>query len=168
LNDRRAIQLSLSAQDGADPGAGDPFDPVLHPQIYMGVLWRRVFAFLVDILVLSCLFALGTVAACVLAVFSFGLISLGALLAVPVFGVLYDCISIGSGRSATPGMRALGLRVWAIDGGKPDVWQALLASILFWVSVPATSFLVLFVAFFDSKSRLLHDLLSGTVVLRSD
>ena len=150
-----------------DRGAADAHDPIQHPELYDGVIWRRSIAFFIDLFILSCLFALAMLATCVVAIVSLGLVSLGVLLAVPVLGVLYDTICIGGRRSATPGMRVMGVEVMGLGGTKPDHWQSFLSSVLFWATVPPTSFLVLLIAFFDARSRCLHDLLAGTFALRT-
>jgi uncharacterized RDD family membrane protein YckC len=162
LNNRPSIQLSLP---GADDGR-EAHDPATHPELFEGIIWRRSIAFLLDLLVVTCLFAVALLATCVIAIASLGLISIGALLAYPVLGVLYDTVCLGGSRSATPGMRAMGLTMLAWNGGKPDHWQSFLNSVLFWTMVPITSCLVLLFAFFDPRGRCLHDLLAGTLVLR--
>jgi uncharacterized RDD family membrane protein YckC len=66
--------------------------------------------------------------------------------------VLYDVLTIGGPASATPGMRAFGLKVISWTGGKPDNLQALLMSSLFW-AISSWSILPLVVALFNPRSR---------------
>jgi len=167
LNDRPLISLSMNDGAEQDRDAADVHDPIEHPEIYDGVIWRRSIAFFIDLFILGCLFALALLTTCVLAIVSLGLVSLGVLLAIPVLGVLYDTICIGGRRSATPGMRVMGIEVMGWGNRKPDYWQSFLSSVLFWATVPPTSFLVLLIAFFDVRSRCLHDLLAGTFALRT-
>ena len=55
--------------DGAQPHA---FDPYLHPELFRGVLTRRFFAFLIDLVVLS----IPVILAC-LFIAVFGVVTLG-------------------------------------------------------------------------------------------
>lgn len=166
MADQPSIQLSLPGANDTGATGPDAHDPTAHPEFYDGIVWRRSVACILDMIILCCLFALVVLATCVVAVATLGLISIGALLALPVLGALYDTICIGGRNAATPGMRALGLTVRTWVGPRPDLLQAFLMSVLFWTTVPATSLLVLLFVFFDARSRCLHDLLAGTIVLR--
>jgi uncharacterized RDD family membrane protein YckC len=88
-------------------GGSDIFpDPAANPELLDGVLWRRVAAFAVDLLVLCLAFGVMLLVLTVLTVASFGL--LGPLfLLVPSFSVLviaYHAWLIGGPASATLGM----------------------------------------------------------------
>src|SRR4051812_29973390 len=94
---------------GASHAGGAPqhaFDPYLQPELFRGVLTRRVFAFLIDLVVLSVPVILGYLFIAV-----FGLITLGlgwalfwlAWPATIVWGIVYYGASIGGGQLATPG-----------------------------------------------------------------
>jgi len=168
LDDPSAIRLTLSGNDHATGDQAGRHDPIKHPEKFDGIIWRRCLAFFVDVFVLMCLFAVALLATCVVAIVSLGLVSIGAILAFPVLGVLYDTLCIGSTRSATLGMRAMGVTIDSWHGPKPDYWQSFLSSVLFWTTVPVTSFLILLVAFFDPRGRCLHDMLAGTVAVRSN
>ena len=93
------------------------FDPYLQPELFRGVLTRRVFAFLIDLVVLSVPVILGYLFIAV-----FGLITLGlgwalfwlAWPASVVWAIVYYGASLGGPHSATVGMRVmdLELRTW--------------------------------------------------------
>ena len=53
-----------------------------------------------------------------------------------------------------------------MQGGRPDLSQALLNTIVFYVSVVVTVWIVLLVPLLNDKRRTLHDFLAGTVVVR--
>ena len=130
-----------------------------------GVLARRVCAWLVDLgilLVLAC--------ALWLLLLVFGLLTLG--LGLPLLGLLpllpfaYHTLFTASGLSATPGQRLFGLIVRRDeDLGQPRLLQAMLSTVLFYLTL-ATSGLLLVVALFTIRKRTLHDLISGLVVAR--
>jgi uncharacterized RDD family membrane protein YckC len=131
-----------------------------------GVLTRRVFAWLIDVLLIALI--------CVALWFAlvlFGLLTLG--LGLPLLGILpfvpfcYHMLFLAGPPSATPGQSALGLIVRRHDDlGRPTPVQALVSTLLFYVTL-ATSGLLLLVALFTVHRRTLHDLLSGLVVVRS-
>jgi len=81
--------------------------------------------------------------------------------------VLYYTLTVGGGLGATLGMRWCGIQVRDWQGGKPSHLHAFIASALYWVFVPATSGLILLVGVFNNRRRQVHDMLSGTVVVRT-
>jgi uncharacterized RDD family membrane protein YckC len=131
-----------------------------------GVLIRRMFAWLIDVLLIGLI--------CValwFALMLFGLVTLG--LGLPLLGVLpfvpfcYHVLFLAGPASATPGQSALGLVVRRNDDfGRPTPVQALVSTLLFYATL-ATSGLLLLIALFTVRRRTLHDLISGLVVVRT-
>lgn len=140
------------------------------PALFEGVLWRRPFAYVVDFLCIGFLVALLWIVFFVLGIVTLGLawvlLSPGALFSFPVVGILYHAFLAGGPRAATFGMRLFDLELRAIDGAPPRVLQAGLQALLFYATVPVTGSLILLVALLNPRRRLVHDFLSGTVVLR--
>lgn len=100
-----------------------------------------------------------------------GLLSFGLLwplipLALAVLPLAYHGLLVGGPRSATIGMSLCGLEVRSWTGQRPSVWQGILMAALFYATIGPTGGLVLLVALFNGRRRTLHDLLSGTVVVR--
>jgi uncharacterized RDD family membrane protein YckC len=130
-----------------------------------GVLIRRVFAWLIDVLLIGLI--------CValwFALMLFGLVTLG--LGLPLLGILpfvpfcYHMLFLAGPASATLGQSALGLVVRRNDDlGRPTPVQALVSTLLFYATL-ATSGLLL-IALFTVRRRTLHDLISGLVVVRT-
>jgi uncharacterized RDD family membrane protein YckC len=154
--------------DGAVPP--HVFDPYLHPELFRGVLTRRMFAFLIDLVVLS----VPVILACVfIAVFGVVTLGLGWALfwlvspASIIWALVYYGSSLGGPHSATLGMRVmdLELRTWY---GAPGYFVLGAAhALVFWVSVSFLTPLVLLIGLFNGRRRLLHDILLGTVVINS-
>ena len=143
------------------------YDPTTQPELFRGVLLRRVFAFLIDLVVLSIPVVLAWIFIAV-----FGLITLGlgwALFwlvwpATVVWAIVYYGSTLGGQHSATVGMRAmdLQLRTWY---GEPGYFVlGAVHAVLFWVSVSVFS-PILLIGLFNGRRRLLHDILLGTVVI---
>ncbi len=132
-----------------------------------GVLSRRCFAWLTDVVVLSIL-----VTALWFLLFAFGLVTLGlgfgAMAVLPFVPFLYHFISLLSGGSATPGQRMMGLTVRRdFDLGPPNALQALISTLGYFVTL-MTSGLLLLVTLFTPRRRTLHDIVSGLVVVRTE
>ncbi len=137
--------------------------PFAGPAYTDEVLLKRALAFAIDGVLILVAFVAAWFVFGVISIMSLGLLTLplsGTLLAVAYFSLF-----TGIGRRATPGMAALGLELRAADGGYPVPFQAVLRVIVHWGSIWLLTPLVLVVALFDNKRRLLHDLLSGTIVV---
>jgi uncharacterized RDD family membrane protein YckC len=152
---------------GVQPHA---FDPDLQPELFRGLLMRRTFAFLIDLVVLSVPVILGYIFIAV-----FGLITLGlgwmlfwlAWPATIVWAIVYYGASIGGPHSATMGMRVMDLELRTWYGASGYFVLGATHAVLFWVSISFLSPLVLLVGLFNSRRRLLHDVILGTVVINS-
>ncbi|MBA4776600.1 MULTISPECIES: RDD family protein [Agrobacterium] len=134
---------------------------------YSGVLSRRVFAFLIDyaIVLLLCIPA-------AVIVFFLGIITLGlgfflypALFV--IVAVLYFGMTLGGPSQATPGMRAMGIAMARMDGRRIDFLLSTVHIVLFWVINSVLTPLILLAGLFTERSRLVHDFLLGTVIVRT-
>ncbi|WP_341701987.1 RDD family protein [Ferrovibrio sp.] len=143
--------------------APDPFSDL---RFFDGLLLRRMLAYLVDIMVLAGLLVLFWVAGGILFVLSFGLLLPVILLLAGLLQTLYHTLTIGGPASATLGMRLFSVEVRVWNGGKPGYLQALLHTVVFYISVSFTWGLVLLWPLFNNRRRCLHDMLCGTVVIR--
>jgi len=81
---------------------------------------------------------------------------------------VYHSLLIGGPRSATFGMRAMDIEVYRWTGGRPNLAQAVIMTILFYGSIAMTAWLILAVALFSNTRRCLHDYFSGTVVVNKE
>jgi uncharacterized RDD family membrane protein YckC len=144
------------------------FDPWTQPELFRGVLTRRVFAFLIDIVVLSIPVILAYVFVAV-----FGLITLGLgwLLfwlvwpAAMIWAVIYYGASLGGPHSATLGMRVMDLELRTWYGAPAYFVLGAMHAVLFWIFISFPP--VLLVGLFNGRRRLLHDIILGTVVINS-
>ena len=146
------------------------FDPRTQPELFRGVLTRRVFAFLIDLLVLSV-----PVILAVMFIAVFGLVTLGlgwALFwlvspASVIWALIYYGASLGGPHSATVGMRVMDLELRTWYGAPSYFVLGAMHAVLFWLSISFLTPLVLLVGLFNSRRRLLHDVVLGTVVINS-
>ncbi len=143
------------------------YDPAVHPERYEGVRSRRIFAFLIDAAVILSLMLLASLVIAVLGVFTFGLGWFLFPAVWPVVAILYEVLTKGGPASATPGMRFVGIELRTQDGERLNYPIALLHSLGFWFSVTLLTPVILVVSLFTPRKQLLHDLLLGTVAVRS-
>jgi uncharacterized RDD family membrane protein YckC len=152
---------------GVQPHA---FDPWLQPELFRGVLTRRLFAFLIDLVVLAVPVILAIIFIAV-----FGVVTLGlgwALFwlvspATVIWAVIYYGASLGGPHSATMGMRVMDLELRTWYGAPSYFVLGAMHAVLFWISVSVLSPLILLVGLFNGRRRLLHDIILGTVVINS-
>ena len=156
---------------GSGPGyRPHAFDPYLQPELFRGVLTRRVIAFLIDLIVLSIPIVLVVIFIAV-----FGLITLGLGWALfwlvspgsVVWALVYYGATLGGPHSATIGMRVmdLELRTWY---GSPGYFVLGAAhAVLFYISISVLTPFVLLVGLFNGRRRLLHDFVLGTVIINN-
>jgi uncharacterized RDD family membrane protein YckC len=143
-----------------------------NPALYDGVVSRRFWAYIVDVLLIAAANVVVHVALITMGVVTFGLLLLPAMAIMAIISflplaILYDTITLGGYKASTPGMRMFGLQAHSTTtGGRPDYVQAFVMSLLFYVTLSATAGLLLLVVFFTRRNMALHDILSGIVVTR--
>jgi uncharacterized RDD family membrane protein YckC len=146
------------------------YDPVANPELFEGVVVRRSIAFLIDVVIIAIPVLLAA-----LFIFVFGLITLGLgwllfkLLwpATVIWAVVYYGLTFGSAASATIGMRIMDLEMRTWYGAPAYFVLGAVHGVLYWVTMSFLTPLILLVAFFNARRRLLHDILVGTVVINA-
>lgn len=156
----------------SSPSAAQPraFDPWTQPEQFRGVLTRRVFAFLIDLVVISIPVILAVIFIAV-----FGLVTLGlgwglfwlVSPATVIWPVVYYGASLGGPHSATMGMRIMDLQMRTFTGTPGYFVLGAAHALLFWASVSFLTPLVLLVGVFNGRRQLLHDIILGTVVVNN-
>lgn len=146
------------------------FDPAQNPELFEGVLARRIIAFAIDFLVISIPIVLGA-----MFIFAFGLVTLGLgwalywLLspAAVLWALVYFGVTLGGPRSATIGMRVMDLEMRTWYGAPGYFVLGAVHAVAFWFTVSFFTPFILLVCFFNQRRRLLHDIVLGTVVLNN-
>lgn len=163
-------QLPITRAEASEWQGAAP-DPLDHPEYYEGIILRRIFAHILDLLIIVLLLGIIGVFFIALGFLTLGLLWIPFIALGPITTVGYDALQVGGRRSATLGMRAFGLAVRSWTGGRPQLFQALVRAMLFWgmsyMTATLLMWLVLGFALFNTRRRCLHDYLSGTVVIRS-
>ena len=146
------------------------YDPAREPELFEGVLARRVVAFCIDVLVIAVPLAFGAVF-----ILMFGLVTLGLgwflfLFYWPIaviWALIYYGLCFGSAASATIGMRMVDLEMRTWYGAPCYFVLGAVHAIGYWLTVTFLTPFVLLVALFNDRRRLLHDMLVGTIVINN-
>jgi len=154
--------------------SGEPkphaYDPDTQSEYFQGVLARRFMAFILDVIIILVPIILLT-----LFIALFGLVTLGIgwllfFLLTPIaviWAIFYTGATLGSPQSATIGMRTMGLEMRTWYGSPMYFLLGAVHVIFFWALMTALTPLVLLVGLFNRRRRLLHDFLTGTVVINN-
>ena len=146
------------------------YDPAANPELFEGVLARRVVAFLIDFIVLSIPVVFVSMFIFVVGVVTFGLgfLFYGLLWpAMVIWAVAYYGLTLGSPASATIGMRAMDIEMRTWYGAPAYFVLGAVHAIGFWFTVSFFTPFVLLVPFFNQRRRLLHDILLGTIIINN-
>lgn len=136
-------------------------------RMYQGVRTNRIFAFLIDYVILFFLCIPVAILVFVLGVATLGLGWMLYGIMFPVVALAYVATTLGGPRQATKGMQMMGLKLERLNGEKVDGLLAIVHTVLFWgLNVVLTPLILLATLFLDRK-RTVHDLLLGTVVVRA-
>jgi uncharacterized RDD family membrane protein YckC len=146
------------------------YDPAVEPELFDGVLARRVIAFIIDFIVLAVPVVLAG-----MFIFAFGIVTFGLGWALywllppgtVIWALAYFGLTLGGPASATLGMRAVDIELRTWYGAPAYFVLGAVRAIIFWVTISALTPLILLVAFFNERGRLLHDILLGTVVINN-
>lgn len=146
------------------------YDPIANPELFEGVLARRSLAFVIDIIII----AIPVVFAAVF-IFIVGLVTLGLgwvlywLLspASVIWAICYYGLTFGSSASATLGMRVMDIEMRTWYGAPAYFVLGAVHAVAYWFTVSFLTPLILLVAFFNQRGRLLHDMLVGTIVINN-
>lgn len=176
-----------TADTGAAPGGSGPepldarigisldvkphaYDPATNPELFEGVLARRVVAFIIDLVIIAIPLILGW-----MFIFVFGLITFGLGWALfwlmspgsVIWALVYYGVTLGSPASATIGMRAMEIEMRTWYGAPAYFVLGAVHAIVFWITVSVLTPFILVVGFFNDRRRLLHDILVGTVLINN-
>jgi uncharacterized RDD family membrane protein YckC len=141
-------------------------DPSTAPELFDGVLTRRVFAYLIDVAILIAAGTMVGVVSVILGFFTFGIPWLLLPVLIPAIILGYYAITLGSPMRATVGMSMMDIVLVPTRGYPLDGWKILIHPIVFWITVWVAWPISLFVALFTSRQQMVQDLVTGTLMLR--
>jgi uncharacterized RDD family membrane protein YckC len=141
-------------------------DPATNPELFEGVLTRRVFAFLIDMAIVGLVIGALTLVGLIAGFLTFGLGWLATIVIVPLAVVGYYAATLGSPARATVGMQMMDLVLTPTRGQPLDGPLAFLHTLLFWITWWISWPLSLVFALFTPRRQMVHDLVAGTLMLR--
>ena len=146
------------------------YDPAVSPELFDGVLARRIVAFIIDVIIIAIPLIAASAFILVFGLFTFGLgWALFWLLspASVIWALAYYGMTLGGPASATIGMRAMEIEMRTWYGAPAYFLLCAVHAVVFWVSVSVLTPFILLIGFFNPRRRLLHDMLVGTVLINS-
>lgn len=152
----------------ADSGEVDRqfvYDPERQPELFADVRRRRLFAYLIDLVLIGFLVLIGWAVIGILGIVTLGLGWLFFGISAPATALIYIALTLGGARSATPGMRMMGLEMRLWYGARPYMLLAVMHTVLFYTFNTLLTPLIVAVSLFNERKRLLHDIVLGTVVI---
>jgi uncharacterized RDD family membrane protein YckC len=146
------------------------YDPVQNPELFEGVLPRRVLAFAIDVAII-----LAPVALAFVVIILFGLLTFGlgwGLLALlypgtVIWALAYYGLTLGGPSSASIGMRVMQIEMRTWYGAPCYLVLGAVHAVAFYISMSFLTPFVLLVGLFNQRHRLLHDFVLGTVVINA-
>lgn len=144
---------------------GEAPDPIAIPALFDGARWRRIVAYLIDVVIVLLLAGLLWLAGSVFIVLTLGALTPLVVIGAALLPIAYHTFFIGGPRNATLGMQMMDLRVVAWNGNRPTYLQAGIQTVLFYLTVPTTNGLILLVSLFNDRGRCVHEMLCGTLTI---
>ena len=141
-------------------------DPQTAPELFDGVLMRRVFAYLIDVAILVSICAVVGMVSVILGFFTFGIPWLLLPILIPLIILGYYAATLGSPMRATIGMAMFDIVLTPTRGRPLDGWAILIHPIVFWITVWVAWPISLAVALFTPRQQMVQDLVTGTLMLR--
>jgi uncharacterized RDD family membrane protein YckC len=146
------------------------YDPAANPELFQGVLARRLIAFVIDIVIIMLPVAFAAVFIFFLGLVTFfvgwalfWLLYPGTI----IWALIYCGSTLGSPASATLGMRLMELEMRTWYGAPAYFVLGAVHAIVFWITISVLTPLVLVVGLLNDRQRLLHDILVGIVVINN-
>ena len=147
------------------------YDPAANPELFEGVVSRRLVAFLIDFVILAVpvIFAAMFIFAIGIVTFGLGFLLYGLLTpAMVIWAIAYYGFTLGSPASATIGMRVMDIEMRTWYGSPAYFVLGAVHAVVFWITVSALTPFILLVCLFNERRRCLHDMLVGTIIINNE
>jgi uncharacterized RDD family membrane protein YckC len=166
-NEPRRIGVSIELKPHA-------YDPVANPELFEGVLARRLIAFVIDMIILAIPVVVVAIFMAAATIFTLGLAGVVFYFlswlywpVIVIWALCYYGYTFGSPASATIGMRVMDLEMRTWYGAPAYFVLGAVHALVFWLTISFLTPLILLVGFFSQRKRLLHDMAVGTVVINN-
>jgi uncharacterized RDD family membrane protein YckC len=141
-------------------------DPDTAPELFEGLLTRRVIAYIIDLVLIGLLSLVFGVAGLIFGLLTFGLGMVALVFVVPAALVVYYGVTLGSQKRATVGMQVMDIVLTPTRGQPLDGWMAIFHAALFWLTFWICWPITVLFALFTPRRQMIHDLIMGTLMVR--
>jgi uncharacterized RDD family membrane protein YckC len=141
-------------------------DPASAPELFEGVLSRRVVAFVVDTVLIGFVTTVIAFVGFILGFLTLGLGWLALPIIIPLAILGYYAVTLGGPLRGTVGMQMMDLVLTPTRGQPLDGWRILIHPIVFWITVWVAWPISLVVALLTPRRETVQDLIAGTLMLR--
>lgn len=141
-------------------------DPATAPELFEGLLTRRVLAFFIDLVVMGAMILAFAFVGLIAGFLTFGLAWLALVFVIPATILLYYGATLGSPKRATIGMQMMDIVLTPTRGQPLDGWMAIFHAAVFWLTTWISWPLSLLFALFTPRRQMIHDLVTGTLMVR--
>lgn len=141
-------------------------DPATAPELFEGVLTRRVLAYIIDLAIMGAMILAFSLVGLIAGFLTFGLAWVALIFVIPATIVLYYAATLGSSRRATVGMQMMDIVLTPTRGQPLDGWMAVIHAAVFWITVWVSWPISLLFALFTPRRQMIHDLIVGTLMVR--
>jgi uncharacterized RDD family membrane protein YckC len=150
----------------ASPRASHLPDPASAPELFEGVLTRRVVAWMIDVGLLAGISVFIFLIGVIVGLFTFGVGALTALVIIPIVILGYYAVTLGSPMRATIGMATMDIVLTPARGRPLDGLAILIHPIIFWITCWIAWPVSLVVALLTPRREMVQDLITGTLMIR--
>ncbi len=140
-------------------------DPNETPELFDGILTRRVLAYVVDFVIISVFTGIVALFSVIMGFFTFGLALLTLPFCLPIAVLIYYAATLGSPRRSTVGMQMFDIVLTPTSGPPLDGWKSLIHPFVFWLTI-WLFWPLLFIGLFTQRRQLLHDMITGSLMVR--
>lgn len=141
-------------------------DPASAPELFEGVLTRRVVAFFIDTAIMIVITTVVSIIGVIAGFFTLGLAWIALPVVISLVIVGYYAATLGSPSRATVGMAMMDLVLTPTRGAPLDGWKILIHPLVFWITVWLAWPISLIIALLTPRREMVHDLIAGTLMLR--
>ncbi len=141
-------------------------DPATAPELFEGLLARRVAAHIIDLVIMGVLVLVFSLIGLIAGFLTFGLAWLALIVVVPATIVLYYAATLGSAKRATVGMRTMDIVLTPTRGQPLNGPMALIHAGVFWITIWICWPISMLFALFMPRRQMIHDLIVGTLMVR--
>ena len=158
--------MTHTMDDRAETRRPELPDPVTAPELFEGVLTRRVIAYIIDLVIMSIAASVLAIVGLIAGFLTFGLAWLVLPFAIPLLILGYYAVTLGSPARATVGMQVMDIVLTPARGRPLDGWKILIHPIVFWITVWVAWPFSLVIALVTPRREMVQDLVTGTLMLR--